>query len=101
MKESLSCIRHTKSNRPVFTPEFLARIKRIIVFRSLDASAMSGICRRLVADLRCDWEAKRQKTLHVNDTLVEAIARKSHALNEKSQGKEGGSDCAEANSGVD
>jgi ATP-dependent Clp protease ATP-binding subunit ClpC len=90
MKESLSRIRHSKSNRPVFTPEFLARIKRFIVFRSLDAEAMSGICRRRVADLSRDWLLKRQKTLRVADNLVELIARKAYASDTKSQGKEGG-----------
>src|SRR5205809_2619775 len=90
MKESLSRIRHTKSNRPVFTPEFLARIKRIIVFRSLDGVAMLGICRRLVAGLSREWSLKRQKALRVADALIEAIARRAHEVDAKSQGKEGG-----------
>jgi ATP-dependent Clp protease ATP-binding subunit ClpA len=90
MKESLSRIRHSKSNRPVFTPEFLARIKRFIVFRSLDAEAMLGICRRHTADLSRDWLVKRQKTLHIADILIDQIGRRAYASDSKSQGKEGG-----------
>jgi ATP-dependent Clp protease ATP-binding subunit ClpC len=90
MKESLSRIRHTKSNRPVFSPEFLARVKRIVVFRSLDQAAMHGICQRLLAQLKERWLIERQKSLEVEDTLVDAIARRAALLDQKSQGKEGG-----------
>lgn len=90
MKESLSRIRHNKSNRPVFTPEFLARIKRFIVFRSLDAEAMAGITQRRVADLVGDWAEKRQKTLIIAPALIDLIAQKAYATDSKSQGKEGG-----------
>lgn len=38
MKEALAQIRHGKSNRPVFAPEFLARIKWVLVFNPLDAA---------------------------------------------------------------
>ena len=51
MKEALSQIRHSKSDRPVFTPEFLARIKRIIVFKPLDRAAMDAIARKLLAEV--------------------------------------------------
>lgn len=90
MKESLNKIRHSKSNRPVFTAEFLARVKRFIVFRSLDGDAMRGIASKLTRDLAQDWSIKRQKRLDVPDELIDAIARRAHALDAKSQGKEGG-----------
>jgi ATP-dependent Clp protease ATP-binding subunit ClpA len=90
MKDTLSRIRHTKSNRPVFSAEFLARIKRVIVFRSLDERAMTGIAHRLCADLEAEWRAKRQKDLVLPDPLVEAIAGKAFAQNERAQGREGG-----------
>ena len=90
LKETLSRIRHTKSNRPVFTPEFLARVKRIVVFRSLDMQAMSGICQRLVHGIQEEWQTKRQKSLLIPDVLVDAVAQQAFQLNEKSQGKEGG-----------
>ncbi|MBL8799296.1 MAG: ATP-dependent Clp protease ATP-binding subunit [Planctomycetia bacterium] len=90
MKEVLSQIRHTKSDRPVFTPEFLARIKRIIVFRPLDQGAMAGICRKQVAELVQGWAEKRGKRLEIPAALVTYLADAAHRLNEKSQGKEGG-----------
>ncbi len=90
MKDTLSRIRHTKSNRPVFSAEFLARVKRVIVFRSLDQEAMTGIAKRLASDLAADWNAKRQKKLLIPDALMTAIAKKGFALNEHAQGREGG-----------
>jgi ATP-dependent Clp protease ATP-binding subunit ClpA len=90
MREALSQIRHTKSDRPVFTPEFLARVKRVIVFYPLNKEAMAGITRKLVGELQERWAAKRGKRLEVPETLVCHIAEQSHLLNEKSKGKEGG-----------
>jgi ATP-dependent Clp protease ATP-binding subunit ClpA len=90
MKEALSQIRHTKSERPVFSPEFLARIKRIIVFNPLDGPAMEGICRKLVSEMQQTWTVKRGKTLEVPESLMTFIARQAHLQNEKSNNKEGG-----------
>lgn len=90
MKDSLSRIRHTKSNRPVFTAEFLARVKRIIVFRSLDQAAMRGICRLLIEQLRRDWPLKRQKSLTLPDELLEVLSRRAFEIDDQSQGREGG-----------
>ena len=90
MKEALSQIRHTKSDRPVFTPEFLARIKRVIVFSPLDQAAMQGIARKLTAEMVRNWSAKRGKELEIPAELVERIGQEAHRLNEQSKGKEGG-----------
>lgn len=90
MKEALAQIRHGKSNRPVFAPEFLARIKRVVVFKPLDRDAMQGICQKLVSQMQQDWKEKRQRTLEVPETLIDFIAEKSHMRNEKSDGREGG-----------
>jgi ATP-dependent Clp protease ATP-binding subunit ClpA len=90
MKEALSQIRHSKSDRPVFTPEFLARIKRVIVFNPLDHKAMQSIGRKLLTELQDTWAAKRGKRLEVPEALVKYIGDQAHAINEKSNGKEGG-----------
>jgi ATP-dependent Clp protease ATP-binding subunit ClpC len=90
MKESLSRIRHTKSNRPVFSPEFLSRIKRFIVFRTLEQEAMVGICQRLVERMQSDWKHKRQKHLVVPASLQQAIGERAFAIDQSAQGKEGG-----------
>jgi ATP-dependent Clp protease ATP-binding subunit ClpA len=90
MKEALSQIRHTKTDRPVFTPEFLARIKRLIVFRPLDRQGMAGISRKLAAEMRESWQQRRGKDIEIAEAVMERIADKAHELNERSQGKEGG-----------
>ncbi|HEX4607906.1 MAG TPA: hypothetical protein VH092_06860, partial [Urbifossiella sp.] len=90
MKEALGQIRHGKSDRPVFTPEFLARIGRVIVFRPLDAAAMVSIARKQVAALRRSWAETRGKDLDVPDELVEYVGAAARRLDEKAGGKEGG-----------
>jgi ATP-dependent Clp protease ATP-binding subunit ClpA len=90
MKEALSQIRHTKSDRPVFTPEFLARIKRVIVFNALDGAAMMSISAKLVAEMAEAWAVRRGKRLEVSEALVRYVGEQGHRLNEKSSGKEGG-----------
>lgn len=90
MKETLAQIKHGKANRPVFAPEFLARIKRIVVFQPLDQEAMKGICHKLVDQMQKTWREKRQKTLQIDSGLIEHIADSAHKMNEKSEGREGG-----------
>ena len=90
MKETLAQIKHAKLNRPVFAPEFLARIKRVIVFQPLSHAAMHGICRKLLREMQQHWLARRDKQLAVDELLVESIGEEAHARNEKSDGKEGG-----------
>jgi ATP-dependent Clp protease ATP-binding subunit ClpC len=90
MKEALSQIRHGKSDRPVFTPEFLARIKRIILFRPLDKAAMQGIARKQIAELCRGWAESRGKKVEVPPELIEYVGRAANQLDEKAGGKEGG-----------
>ncbi len=90
MKEALGQIRHGKSDRPVFTPEFLARIKRVIVFRPLDAAAMAGIARKQAAELRRTWAEGRNKRLELSDALVAYVGAAARRLDERANGKEGG-----------
>lgn len=81
---------HPRSGQPVFPPEFLARIRQIIVFRPLDNEAMVGIGRRLF-DLRARfWRERRGKELIVPENLITHIALLSHAENVRSGGSEGG-----------
>jgi hypothetical protein len=90
MKEALGQIRHTKSERPVFTPEFLARVKRVVIFTPLDRDAMAGIARKQLVELARAWETRRNKQLVVPDTLAEHIAAEAHRLNDQAKGREGG-----------
>ncbi|MFD9326785.1 AAA family ATPase [Streptomyces sp. NPDC060065] len=90
VKEALPQIGNRVQGGPVFTPEFVARIRRIIVFRPLDLDAMTGICRKLVGRQREFWLDKREKELIVPESLILYAADRGHLMNEKSGGKEGG-----------
>ncbi len=90
MKEVLSQIRHAKADRPVFTPEFLARIKRIIVFAPLGREAMLGIAAKVAAEACRSWAERRHKRLVLPDELVRRVGEEAHRVNERSKGKEGG-----------
>lgn len=90
MKETLAQIKHAKLNRPVFAPEFLARIKRIIVFQPLSAEAMRGIADRITQTTIETWRSQREKELEVAEELIAFVADRAHRRNEKSDGKEGG-----------
>jgi ATP-dependent Clp protease ATP-binding subunit ClpA len=90
VRKELLKVRHERSNQPVFTPEFLARVKRVLIFRPLDEDAMEGICRKLVAANERAWEQKREKTIVVPTELIKYIAKKSHDEDRKSGFKEGG-----------
>lgn len=79
-----------KKKRPAFTPEFLARINRIIIFKPLDERAMRGICMKLIEKMEKIWKEKREKTLVIPTELIDYIAKKSHLENKSSGGKEGG-----------
>ena len=59
VKNTLSRVRHERSSQPVFTPQFLARIRRILVFAPLNESAMTGICRKQVQTMQSLWKQHR------------------------------------------
>ncbi len=90
VREALPQIRHGKMDRPVFAPEFLARVKRVIVFQPLDREAMTGIVGKQVRDIQAAWIERRGKRLIVSSALLEAIAERAHRLNDASKGREGG-----------
>jgi len=90
VQAELRSTRHPRSGEPVFSPEFLARIRQIIVFRPLSAEAMEGICRKLIARRQAAWSAGRGKELVVADPLITHIARDGHQRNMRSRHQEGG-----------
>ncbi len=89
-RETLSQIRHSKLNRPVFTEEFLARIKRVVVFGSLDLEAMTGITNKLVKNISEEWQERRNKTIALTPELIQWIADEAYQRNEAAKGREGG-----------
>lgn len=90
VKSVLTKVRHERSDQPVFSPEFIARIRHIVIFRPLDLEAMEAICRKYLIKLQLDWKQKREKILIVPDILVKYIAEHSHRTNQRSGNKEGG-----------
>jgi ATP-dependent Clp protease ATP-binding subunit ClpA len=90
VKDHLPTLRHRHNNEQVFPPEFLARIRRTIVFRPLDRAAMLGICRKMLAKRERFWSAERDRRLVVPDALIDFIATICDTANRTSQGREGG-----------
>ena len=90
VRDLLPTIKHKHTHEQVFPPEFLARIRRTIVFRPLDRAAMAGICRKMLAKRERFWSEKREKRLVVPDALVDHIATVSDRENRASGGREGG-----------
>lgn len=90
VKEALPQIRHPKMDRPVFAPEFLARVKRVVVFQPLGREAMAGIAGKLVREVQRVWAVSRGKRLEVPGELVAAIGERAHGVNEAAKGREGG-----------
>jgi ATP-dependent Clp protease ATP-binding subunit ClpA len=80
----------TRHNEPVFTPELIARIRRVVVFRPLDLAAMEGICRKEINRQRAFWRDKRDKDLVVAEDILEYVARTGDRLNTQAGGGEGG-----------
>ncbi len=90
VKSTLARVRQERSGQPVFPSQFLARIKRVVVFRPLDEGAMIGVARMVARRVASLWLRRREKVLDLPDPLVERIGRMAFRLNEAAGGKEGG-----------
>lgn len=90
VKQILSKVRHERSSQPVFPPQFLSRIKRIMIFNPLDEEALIGIAQRRLNQMSKLWETKRQKLIVFDAEVARFIGKKGHELNETSNGREGG-----------
>ena len=90
VKLALSKVRHERSTQPVFTPQFLSRIRRIIAFAPLDEAAMIGITERRMRRMQQLWKQKREKDIEISEDVILRIGRQAHQLNEQSGGQEGG-----------
>lgn len=90
VRSRLADVRGGRHHEPVFTPELLARIRRIVVFRPLDLAAMTGIAHKLLERQRAFWRDKREKELVVPDALVTYAAALGHRRNTDAAGREGG-----------
>lgn len=86
----LSRVRHERGAQPVFPPQFLARIKQIIVFQPLDPAAMKLITAKLAGELQARWLHRRDQQLQFDSGLIDSIGEAAWQLNERNGGREGG-----------
>lgn len=90
VRQTLSRIRLERSTQPVFPPQFLARIRRIMVFCPLSEEAMIGIARHACRRLIDQWRRKRDVVVEISEGVITAIGRLGHRRNEESRQQEGG-----------
>lgn len=90
VRQTLSRIRLERSTQPVFPSQFLARIRRIVVFCPLSEEAMIGIARHACRRLIDQWRRKRDIVVEISEDVVTAIGRLGHRRNEESRQQEGG-----------
>ncbi len=90
VRKSLSRVRQERSSQVVFPPQFLSRIKRIIVFRPLSEQAMAGIAKLLIAKMQTRWLHARQKTLEVGHEVADYVGHLAAVANESGDRQEGG-----------
>lgn len=90
VRQVMARIRQERSSQPVFPPQFLSRLQRIIVFNPLDADAMRGIVERACRRLADQWLRKREKRIVIAPNVIDALAREAHQQNERTNGSEGG-----------
>lgn len=90
VRQIMARIRQERSSQPVFPPQFLSRLQRIIVFHPLNAAAMRGIVARACRRLADQWRRKREKRIVIAPDVMDALAQQAHAQNERTNGSEGG-----------
>jgi ATP-dependent Clp protease ATP-binding subunit ClpC len=90
VKEELYKIEHVTARQKCFTPEFLARITKIIIFNPLSLEAMQAIATLKLNKIKKVWREKRNKELNVHPAVVKHVARLGDEANRKANGREGG-----------
>jgi ATP-dependent Clp protease ATP-binding subunit ClpA len=89
VKQVLSRCRNERSGQPVLSQAFLARLKRIVVFRPLAEESLYEIARLQWAAIERRWQHRRGRSLQMDEATLRSIARESQRLNEVSNGREG------------
>jgi ATP-dependent Clp protease ATP-binding subunit ClpA len=89
VRERMHALR-SRDGQQVFTPELLARIDRIIVFRPIDLKAMIEICQIRLERRQELWRTKFEKELVVSKDLMLLVSTQGHERNQQAGGKEGG-----------
>lgn len=86
----LARVRAERGSQAVFPPQFLARLKKVVVFQALDDQALRMIARKLIGEVAARWQQRRDQRLDVDDDVINWIGNRAHAVNDRSGGKEGG-----------
>lgn len=90
VRKTLSRVRSERSSQPVFPPQFLSRIRRIVIFSSLSQDAMEGISSIFFQRMISKWKRARGKTIEVDTDVIRWIGNEACRLNELSNNEEGG-----------
>jgi ATP-dependent Clp protease ATP-binding subunit ClpA len=90
VRSTLSRVRHERSSQAVFPPQFLARLKQIIVFNPLDETALRGITERACRRVTGLWRQRRRVELVIEQPVIEWITSKAVDRSRQTSGNEGG-----------
>jgi ATP-dependent Clp protease ATP-binding subunit ClpA len=90
VRQALGKVRHERSTQPIFPPQFLARIQRIIVFRPLTLEAFVGIAQAACHALQEAWSRKLGICVELAPKIPEKLGALAHEKSSASQHQEGG-----------
>lgn len=90
VKAALYKYQHPETRMPVFTPEFLARIQKIVVFRPLNEDGLRRILDIQLAKKNEQFQKARNKTLDVKEAARSALTAECWQRYDESKGLEGG-----------
>ena len=90
VKEELYKAKTSDGRMPIFTPEFLARVQKIVVFRPLNREALKNILVLQLNKKAKAFQKSRNKALVVSPNVIDILADECHARYEESDGREGG-----------
>ncbi len=86
----LSRVRQERGAQPVFPPQFLARIKQVVVFQPLDKIALREIAAKMLGELQQRWQHRRDQQIEIETRVVDWIGSQAALVNQRSGGREGG-----------
>ncbi|WP_041401213.1 AAA family ATPase [Planctopirus limnophila] len=90
VRQALGKVRHERSTQPIFPPQFLARIQRIVVFRPLSEEAFIGIAEAACQRLQESWARKLEIRLTLSPRIPHQLGVWAHEKSTSSHHQEGG-----------
>lgn len=89
VKQTLAKFKTERSSQPVFSPQFLARINQIVVFRPLSQAAMEAITRASLAEVQRRWQHKQDVAVEFDEGVAVRLAEYCFRCNQDARGQEG------------